>query len=284
MNTRSLICVFFQGRFVVAQYTQFDGYPEGQGVDIFKFIRNSENIQRLKDGLQFVYVPDDEELLEIDKKVEKLSLMNREEHPMEYYMFNPLKRHFPSLSCEAGGGILEIIARAAEKAEHLHGEDTDDDEGSEEDGFIEEEEIDETCCCRRRVPIVLALDFANNGSFCEWAYVVDLDKELFEVYGGSQAKGEASNRRWENVGGPDASVPRFQKLFTFEELSKMTHRQFIDNFKEPKEDERDLEEEEDYEESAEEYDDEKNDDDDDEYEEEEITTKSTLSNKAKKAA
>jgi hypothetical protein len=56
MSTRSLVRVFYQGRFVIAQYTQFDGYPEskGQSIKILNHLLDSANIERLKDGLQHV--------------------------------------------------------------------------------------------------------------------------------------------------------------------------------------------------------------------------------------
>ena len=54
MCTPSLIYVFYNGRFVVAQCSQWDGYPEGQGMDILHFLLNSDNIERLKNGLQHI--------------------------------------------------------------------------------------------------------------------------------------------------------------------------------------------------------------------------------------
>lgn len=51
------------------------------------------------------------------------------------------------------------------------------------------------------------------------------------MYGGSQVKSEAPNKRWNNVGLPDASVPGFVKSFSFEEAFKLTETGFIDSFK-----------------------------------------------------
>src|SRR4051794_28441422 len=55
MGTRNLICVVYNGRFVLAQRSSFDGYPEGQGAAVVKFLQYSGNIQRLKDGLEHTY-------------------------------------------------------------------------------------------------------------------------------------------------------------------------------------------------------------------------------------
>lgn len=68
MGTRHLICVFYQGRFVVAQYGQWDGYPEGQGVKILKFLRVPINIQRLKEGLKHIFEPPEQEVCIQNKK------------------------------------------------------------------------------------------------------------------------------------------------------------------------------------------------------------------------
>lgn len=38
MGTRSLICVFKDGEYKVAQYSQWDGYPEGHGIGVLKFL------------------------------------------------------------------------------------------------------------------------------------------------------------------------------------------------------------------------------------------------------
>ena len=40
MGTRHLVCVYANKRFQVAQYGQFDGYPEGTGVDVLNFLKN----------------------------------------------------------------------------------------------------------------------------------------------------------------------------------------------------------------------------------------------------
>ena len=55
MGTRSLIAVCLDGEYKVAQYCQWDGYPEGQGMECLRFLRNDfvehkfrENLKKLK--------------------------------------------------------------------------------------------------------------------------------------------------------------------------------------------------------------------------------------------
>ncbi len=40
MGTRNLTCVYLDGKCKVAQYGQWDGYPEGQGVTCLNFLRD----------------------------------------------------------------------------------------------------------------------------------------------------------------------------------------------------------------------------------------------------
>jgi hypothetical protein len=79
MGTRSLICVFYKGRFVIAQYTQFDGYPEGegQGMKILNFLLDSANIERLKDGLQHVITLSQEGLQQLKEGVKHIQSGNQ---------------------------------------------------------------------------------------------------------------------------------------------------------------------------------------------------------------
>jgi hypothetical protein len=59
MGTSSLICVFYNSKFVIAQYAPCDGFPEGQGVEILKFLLCPGNIGSLKNGLQYIYTIDE---------------------------------------------------------------------------------------------------------------------------------------------------------------------------------------------------------------------------------
>ena len=182
MGTRSLICIFFQGRFVVAQYSQWDGYPErgGQGMKILRFLRRHGNIQRLKHGLQYITIL----CINEGEAYQRLTEIEATEQP--------------SLSRDTGAGILEIIAEATDTS---------------------------------YVPIFLDLEFANDGLFCEWAYVIDLDDELFEVFSGADRKEQASSKRFDAVGGEQDTVPAFVRGFGFQALPN-TEAEFIEKLNE----------------------------------------------------
>ncbi|EEH38225.1 hypothetical protein PAAG_01146 [Paracoccidioides lutzii Pb01] len=189
MGVSSLICVFYQGHFVVAQYAQFDGFPQGQGLKILKFLVVPGNITRLTEGLENIKYLSMEELDEIYIKV---STMNRnayekkaESDPDFPMPVNIFKHLYPSLSREVGGDILEMIAQSTPE---------------------------------KKIPHSLELEFANESFFCEWAYVVDLDNDVFEVFGGAESKETATNKRFNDVGQKNDTVPKFVESFAFDDL------------------------------------------------------------------
>lgn len=54
MGTRNLIVIYYNGQYILAQYNQWDGYPEGQGVEILKFFLVSDNLPALKGNLHLL--------------------------------------------------------------------------------------------------------------------------------------------------------------------------------------------------------------------------------------
>lgn len=137
MGTRHLVCIYHAGRFIVAQYGHYDGYPEGvgAGATILKFLATPGNIARLRAGIPFIKVEHEEGSLD-------------------------------------GAEVLSTVAGAGERSAEV------------EVGFD--------------------LEFASDSLFCEWAYVVDLDGEVLEVYQGGV--------RWD---AKEASVPdqgRFKEV------------------------------------------------------------------------
>ena len=198
MGTRSLICVVYRGRFVVAQYSQYDGFPEreGQGMKILKFLLNSANIERLKNGLQHITILSDESFeqlregvqLHIDGRPSNVSLSKGQCKCAKC----EIEEVWPSLSRETGAGIFEIIAQAT---------------------------------AEKYVPVLLDLEFANDG-LCEWAYVVDLDDCMFEVFAGGELKDKAASKRFASIGGTRDRVPGLLKSFSFTKLPT-TEEDFI---------------------------------------------------------
>lgn len=182
MGTRHLVCVFYRGRFVVAQYGQFDGYPEIAGLTIVRFLIGAGNIERLKQGLEHIYTPTQEEEEQIMKTMDQ----EQREHFSRVIGYEKMKLSCPSMSRTTSSEVLEVVAKATAEAP---------------------------------VPISLELEFIYDGLFCEWAYVVDLDAEVLEVFNGLEKEHAGSSQRFKGVEGAEAGqVPSVVKSFAFAEL------------------------------------------------------------------
>lgn len=137
MGTRHLIAVQFNGEYKVAQYGQWDGYPEGQGKAVLNFLRDEKLFDKLKTNLgKCRFIEDDE--------VDRLNdLLNKSDAKTVNWYHDFCSR-------DLGAKVLENIA------------------GSTDNEIL----------------LIDRISFAKDGLFCEWAYVVDLDKNTFEVYKG----------------------------------------------------------------------------------------------------
>lgn len=128
MGTRNLSCAYMDGEFKVAQYGQWDGYPEGQGLTILEFLRSTD-LNEFKNVLNEVkFVNDDQnKVISEDKNWEQ---------------------NWPQMNRDVGGQIFDLIMNNNVRLVHN------------------------------------SVDFAGDSLFCEWAYVIDLDANTFEVYEG----------------------------------------------------------------------------------------------------
>lgn len=192
MGTRHLICVFYRSRFVVAQYGQWDGYPEGQGMKVLAFLRSTDNIDKFKQGLEHAYTPTDAEVEEVSQAIAKLereyldTAVAAGVAPPAKELSERTQALCPSLSRDTSAEILEVVANATAGAP---------------------------------VPIRLGLEFIHDGLFCEWAYVVDLDAEVLEVFNSIEEEHEGSSQRFKDVpGAVKNEVPSLVKAYAFAEL------------------------------------------------------------------
>lgn len=150
MGTRHLIGVVLDAQMKVAQYGQWDGYPSGVGVDILSYLRKADLSKLKSETRKLRYMNDEDELRcearWVDLGAEPRPSMITMEQSAEFFKDFPFK----ALSRDMSADLLPAIEEG--KVEFL----------SDESGF--------------------ALD----SLFCEWAYVVDLDREMLEVYAGFQ--------------------------------------------------------------------------------------------------
>ena len=95
MGTRNLTCVFYDKKYRIAQYGQWDGYPSGQGVTVLAFLKKvkSARMEKFKELLKKIRFLTDADLKEIDRK----------------YPEGAWLKHYPQLSRDHGAGILQIV-------------------------------------------------------------------------------------------------------------------------------------------------------------------------------
>ena len=145
MGTRHLTAVYMDGQYRVAQYGQWDGYPEGAGITCLQFLRDKMDEQLFRKRLsELRYMSD----TEIDALLRKY---NRDD---EGFMLisdsDRFRDDWPALHRDTGADILEMI-QAGQVRDHA---------------------------------LYSRLEFAANSLWCEWAWVIDLDKLTFEGYRG----------------------------------------------------------------------------------------------------
>lgn len=157
MGTRGLTCVFKDGDYKVAQYGQWDHYPEGQGKTILDFLTNGFDRQLFEKQLDKIVFTNKEDFKRINEELEISDTVwiNMEEA-------NRFKTAYPQLDRDMGGHILEYVQNV----------DAD------------------------KILLTNSIDFAQDGLFCEYVYVVDLDKNTLEVFHGFQKKDPPEGSRF----------------------------------------------------------------------------------------
>lgn len=96
MGTRNLTCVVEGGKFRIAQYGQWDGYPEGQGATILNFLKNRFDESLFRRKLALLRVVSDAEIDALPKDTDNATF----------------SRLYPMLNRDIGGEILEKIQNA----------------------------------------------------------------------------------------------------------------------------------------------------------------------------
>jgi len=198
MGTRNLTCVIKDGEYRIAQYCQWDGYPEGQGSTILKFLQNKMDRKKFETALKYT------------------QWITEEEHTKLWESFGA-----------DGSGFVDMTIADAFKEVHPQ---LDRDMGAGVLEFVQESDID--------FPIVLqdSVDFAKDGLFCEWVYVIDLDNDKLEVYGGYNEKEvQGASRFGADMVDEDTTPANANAVYDLNDLP--TQEQFEKDLAEPCEDE-----------------------------------------------
>lgn len=152
MGTRHLIAVQSEGKYKIAQYGQWDGYPDGQGVTVLAFLKDEKKVQKLKKNLaktRFTDAKKDKAFLDAYDKNAPVWSNDPDNRTAEQ------KRWFKTyMTRDLGAEILTNVAKSKDEEILLHD----------------------------------SISFAGDSLFCEYAYVIDFDAGTLEVYKGFQDK------------------------------------------------------------------------------------------------
>ena len=164
MGTRNLTVVVSDGEYKIAQYGQWDGYPSGNGVKVLSFLADMD-VERFKEMLNLVRFATEEDGKEVESFYQSIGV---EDDWMNVHQAAKFKQRYPLLSRDVGADILSEVYTLTEPT------------------FL-----------------INNVDFVKDSLFCEWAYLIDLDKGKLEVYTGCSTEPPFGGRF---VDGPSKSV------------------------------------------------------------------------------
>ena len=203
MGTRHLTIVQKNNEYKVAQYGQWDGYPEGAGSEILDFCRRHLSTEAGRNAFS-------EKVLKCKfiagARIENLirSVQQKDEYNGYDENCSPKwTKVYPQFSRDTGNEVLSLILNS-------------------ENGLALED----------------TLSFIKESLFCEWAWVIDLDKNTFEAYVGFNKVPLTQSERFyrydtQYINGYRAC--RFVKAWSLDELP--TEEEFLQEFKTNDEDE-----------------------------------------------
>lgn len=193
MGTRHVTFVVQDGKYKVAQYGQWDGYPSGQGITVRDFVSLLQ---------ETVYYDT------FSEKVKKLSFLTGNGadelyrsvgiDPSSEFITGEEKKRFddkyPHLSRDTGADVLSQILNSTK-------------------------------------PLKLqdSTDFAHDSLFCEYGYVIDLDERVFEVYvGHNREPDEPDARFYKSVEDHKAELPPYRADLEYYSIKKVIEWGFDD--------------------------------------------------------
>lgn len=176
MGTRHLVAVQLDGEYKIAQYGQWDGYPEGQGVRVLKFLKETN--------------PD-----AFIAQLRRLRWATDEQIEDAWVAAGAVRgSSFTSLE---GATILDVVLRAA---------------------------VPENLLMRDNI------GFAQDSLFCEWAYVIDFDTNVLEVYIGFQKAPDFDGRfAGPMTSGIDNNYGPVKKLLSYSLSALPTETAFLED-------------------------------------------------------
>jgi hypothetical protein len=163
MGTRNLICGVVDGEMKVAQYCQWDGYIDGQGKWLAEYIHKNMKFRTLKSAMRKCKFVSDNIVEALWESAGAVNGGATEDVSQKF------KLKFPQFHRDIGYQIFRLI----------------------QDGVFTVNTMSKDykyTTTKHKVDPVRELtnsgDFSKDGLFCEYAYVLDMDKKVLEVYTG----------------------------------------------------------------------------------------------------
>lgn len=144
MGTRNLTMVIKNDKPLIAQYGQWDGYPDGQGKTFLNFISNVD-LESFVEKLNKVRFFNEEDTKEAEEFLKSIGSDNGMLTMPQSELYD---EKYPYLSRDIGAEILEKVYNSEDESILLN------DSSS----------------------------FGYDPVFCEWAYILNLDTDEMEVY------------------------------------------------------------------------------------------------------
>jgi hypothetical protein len=196
MGTRHLISVVKDGEYKIAQYGQWDGYPSGQGLDILEFLTNEMDRECFEYKLNKLSWATKKEIK--DMWIECGA--DPESEWVNLEVSDEFKKKYPENDRDTGSRILSIIQKSDKELK-----------------------LDNN------------IDFAGNSLYCEWAYVIDLDKNTFEVYKGFNEKSLNEDERFYFLQTDNSKYYPVKHIVTFD-LNNLPNEEYFLNVTDSDED------------------------------------------------
>jgi len=155
MGTRGLTKVIFSGEPVVAQYGQWDHYPEGQGLDALQFLTDASNVEALRSNIGKVRDITEEEAGDLMEQAG----IERDAEYMTWAQADKFRSLAPQLDRNMGAGILAYVAKSGE------------------DEILVQRDV----------------EFDKDRLWCEGVIIVDLDNNTFTWSDGGWGSSEIRN-------------------------------------------------------------------------------------------
>lgn len=146
MGTRHCVVAIVDGEHKIAQYGQWDGYPTGQGRTICNFIQNEMDLEKFRNALRETRFLEQSEIYSMWKENVGVDL-EASGGTVEWGLAQKFGEIHPELSRDTGADILALVQNGVRGLKN-------------------------------------SIDFVKDSLFCEYAYVVDTDNEVLEVYSG----------------------------------------------------------------------------------------------------